>query len=42
MNLLLSDEQLNRPIPRNGGADQLHRVPIIRQPPRDETKGLEW
>ena len=32
---------LTRPISRNEGADQLRGVPIIGQPPRDETRGLE-
>ena len=31
-----------RAISRDEGADQLHEVPIIGQPLRDETRGLEW
>ena len=32
---------LTRPISGDGGADQLRGVPIIGQPPRDETRGPE-
>ena len=31
----------NRPIPGNGGADQLRGVPVIGRFPTDETRGPE-
>ena len=32
---------LTRPIPRDEGADQLHKFPINGKPPKDETRGPE-
>ena len=36
------DDGFTRPIPGDGGADQLRRVPVIGRLPMDETRGPEW
>ena len=40
--MILGGIEFTQPIPKDKDADQLCRVPIIGQPPRDKTRSLEW